>query len=241
MTPAGSTAPAAPPDDRLDAPRSVPDVALARARQPAARRRPGHAPSLGRRRPRPGLHDPRRPPPVRAQGPRAPRDGASTGHGPARRRPPARPLASLGATPGAAPARLPAQLRAPPTDGVDAVESVDDADREAYRHDGRRLVAALVAYLDADASTPPAARTPRPTPRRSSTTWPGGSPRRGTSLTESVALFVAARRPFLAELAGLGRRRTLDPARLGVLYEDASALLDRLLLRLIATHQEAAR
>jgi hypothetical protein len=61
------------------------------------------------------------------------------------------------------------------------------------------------------------------------------------SLTEAVALFVAARRPFLAELAGLGRRRTLDPARLGALYEDASALLDRLLLRLIATHQAATR
>ena len=59
----------------------------------------------------------------------------------------------------------------------------------------------------------------------------------GTSLTESVALFVAARRPFLAELAGLGRRRALDAARLAALYEDASGLLDRLLLRLIATHQ----
>ena len=59
--------------------------------------------------------------------------------------------------------------------------------------------------------------------------------------SSTVALFVAARRPFLAELSGLGRRRTLDPARLGVLYEDASALLDRLLLRLIATHQAATR
>ena len=63
----------------------------------------------------------------------------------------------------------------------------------------------------------------------------------GTSLTESVGLFVAARRPFLDELAGLGRRRALDAARLAALYEDASGLLDRLLLRLIATHQEATR
>ena len=64
---------------------------------------------------------------------------------------------------------------------------------------------------------------------------------RGTSLTEAVALFVAARRPFLDELTGLGRRRTLDAARLAALYEDASGLLDRLLLRLIATFQEATR
>ena len=42
-----------------------------------------------------------------------------------------------------------------------------------------------------------------------------GWPRTATSLTEAVALFVTARRPFLAEIAGLGRRRSLDPARLG--------------------------
>ena len=156
-------------------------------------------------------------------------------------RPPARPLASLGATP----ARLQRIYRRsyamPTTDGVDAVESVDDADREAYRHDGRLLVAALVAYLDADVldtagradAETDAASLVDDLARRLAAS--------GTSLTESVALFVTARRPFLAELAGLGRRRTLDPARLGVLYEDASALLDRLLLRLIATYQEAAR
>jgi hypothetical protein len=63
----------------------------------------------------------------------------------------------------------------------------------------------------------------------------------GTSLTEAVGLFVASRRPFLAELAGLGRRRALDAARLAGLYEDASALLDRLLLRLIETYRETDR
>jgi hypothetical protein len=63
----------------------------------------------------------------------------------------------------------------------------------------------------------------------------------GTSLTEAVGLFVVARRPFLAELAGLGRRRALDAARLAGLYEDASGLLDRLLMRLVATHSEAQR
>jgi hypothetical protein len=38
----------------------------------------------------------------------------------------------------------------------------------------------------------------------------------------------------------IGRRRALDSARLAALYDDASGLLDRLLLRLIATFQEAA-
>ena len=62
----------------------------------------------------------------------------------------------------------------------------------------------------------------------------------GASLTEAVSIFVAARQPFLAELAGLGRRRSLDPTRLADLYGDASALLDRLLLRFIDTCQRSA-
>jgi hypothetical protein len=61
----------------------------------------------------------------------------------------------------------------------------------------------------------------------------------GVGLTEAVGQFVLARRPFLTELAGIGRRRTLDPAHLASLYEDASAVLDRLLLRFIAAHQAA--
>ena len=64
----------------------------------------------------------------------------------------------------------------------------------------------------------------------------------GADLPTQADLFVPAGRIFheLTELSGLGRRRMLDPVRLGGLYEDASGLLDRLLLRLIATHQQAS-
>ncbi len=97
---------------------------------------------------------------------------------------------------------------------------------------------ALVAYLDADAAD----ETARGAAEARAVTVVEDFARTlcaaGTSLTEAVGLFVAARRPFLAELASLGRRRALDAARLGRLYEDASALLDRLLLRLVATYQE---
>jgi len=74
---------------------------------------------------------------------------------------------------------------------------------------------------------------PKETPLSWSTTWPD-------ELTDAVGHFVVARRPFLTELAGIGRRRTLDPAHLASLYEDASAVLDRLLLRFIAAHQAAS-
>jgi len=150
-----------------------------------------------------------------------------------------RPLASLGASPD----RLTRAYRrsyatGEPSHGVPAG---DTAELERYRRDGRRLVAALVAHLDADrsdeaaraAAVDEAVAVVDELARRLSAA--------GTSLTEAVGLFVAARRPFMTELAGLGRRRALDATRLASLYDDASALLDRLLLRLIESYHEASR
>ena len=157
----------------------------------------------------------------------------------ASRRPGSRPLASLGASP----ERLArAYRRSYAIDGAGGQLPSDDAgelDRERYRRDGRQLVEALVAHLDAGDEAA------RERSEADATALVDDLARRlaasGTSLTEAVGLFVAARRPFLAELAGLGRRRTLDAARLGALYDTATGLLDRLLLRLIATYQEASR
>lgn len=160
-------------------------------------------------------------------------------------RPPSRSLTSMGATP----ERLQRVYRQSYSAATSATapgagpmpRGADEADRAAYRQDGRALVTALVAYLDAD----PLDGAGRASAEAEAATLVDELARRlaasRTSLTEAVALFVASRRPFMAELAGLGRRRMLDPARLGGLYEDASGLLDRLLLRLIATHQEASR
>jgi hypothetical protein len=115
---------------------------------------------------------------------------------------------------------------------------VGEPDREAFRRDGRELVEALLAYLDADGHPARAAAegdAGRLTDHLA-TRLAGG----GTSLTESVALFVAARRPFLAELGAIARKRRLDSTRLSSLYDEASGLLDRLLLRFVRAHQEAA-
>lgn len=153
------------------------------------------------------------------------------------RRPEPRLLASLGASP----ERLArAYRRSYRRDGpARRVPTDDGVDRERYRQDGRRLVEALIAHLDAE----PTDNVARALAEGQAATLVDDLARRlrrtGMSLTEAVGLFVASRRPFLAELAGLGRRRALDAARLGRLYEDASGLLDRLLLRLIDTFQEA--
>jgi len=67
----------------------------------------------------------------------------------------------------------------------------------------------------------------------------GTEPELGASeLFEVGGLF--GRGSTLAEIGQLGRRRSLDPSRLAVLYDDASTILDRLLLRFITAYQGAA-
>lgn len=159
-----------------------------------------------------------------------------------RRRGTGRPLASLGASP----ERLNRVYRRHYAADAAASEAAtgprpqsahDELDREAYRQDGRRLIAALIDFLDAEAGD----TVTRDRREAEALAVVDDQAVRlaaaGSSLTEAVSRFVAARQPFLAELAGLGRRRSLDPSRLAALYGDASAILDRLLLRFIATHQ----
>ena len=62
----------------------------------------------------------------------------------------------------------------------------------------------------------------------------------GVPLADSVAMFVSARRPFLAELSVVARRRGVDPLRVGNLYDVSTGLLDRLLLAFVAAHEAAA-
>ena len=121
-----------------------------------------------------------------------------------------------------------------------ADDRADEAEREAYRRAGRRLITTLVAYLDAD---------PEDSKRRRRLESKAGAvvddqARRladsGATLPDAITRFVGARQPFVAELAAIGRRRSLDPTHLAELYGDAWALLDRLLLRFIETHQRNA-
>jgi excisionase family DNA binding protein len=115
--------------------------------------------------------------------------------------------------------------------------ALGNPEREAYRDDGRRLVQALIAHLDAEQ---PAARSAAEEEAGLATDEVA---RRlaaaDTDLADAIAQFVAARRPFLNEIGALAARRTLDPASLSALYQSASDLLDRLLLRLVATYEAA--
>jgi hypothetical protein len=115
----------------------------------------------------------------------------------------------------------------------------DDASRAAFRTDGRRLVEILLAYLDAGGAAQKAVLEADAnalvdqTARRLAAA--------GMSTVEATGAFVTARGPFLAALEALGRRRSLDAPAVMQLYAEAASLLDRLLLRFVATfHRPAA-
>ncbi|HEX7950714.1 MAG TPA: helix-turn-helix domain-containing protein [Candidatus Limnocylindrales bacterium] len=146
---------------------------------------------------------------------------------PARRR-----LAALGATTDRM-NRAYARSYHSPADGRAVVgDRFDDADREAFREEGRRLLSSLMAYLDATTpngrarSEADAVAAARATAARLALG--------GASVPEAAAAFIAARRPFFAELSSLGRRRSLDVASLTALYDEAVAVLDRLLVEFLA-------
>lgn len=109
------------------------------------------------------------------------------------------------------------------------------ADQDAFREDGRRLVAALVRRLD----LPSAAERTRADAEAAEVAASMGRRTGGTDVTLGVAtaMFVAARQPFLTELGAIGRRRALSPGQLSSLYDEASAVLDQLLLAFLDGYQ----
>jgi len=148
-----------------------------------------------------------------------------------------RPLAELGATSDRVTRAYARSYRS--RDGSGPVrDRFDEDERIAFREDGRRLVAALLGYLDAEG---PAARAG----------WEADATRLveatatrlragGADIGMAIGAFTGARRPFMTELAAIGRRRSLDVAALAATYEAAVELLDRLLLRFVTAFQKGS-
>lgn len=147
-------------------------------------------------------------------------------------------IASLGATP----QRLTdAYRRTYQADGgsvPNPFDAVLEADRETFRQTGRLLVEALVRHLDEHGEAhrkvglDEALGLSRSLGARLAAS--------GMSLTESVALFVAARRPFMGELGALARRRSLDSRQVARLLDLASEALDGCLLTFIEGHRTSS-
>jgi excisionase family DNA binding protein len=116
----------------------------------------------------------------------------------------------------------------------DPVQAIPESDRGAFRENGRHLVSALVEHLDHDGA---ARRAALEEAQRTAQELGVHLAHSGASLTEAVALFVAARRPFMSELGALARRRALDSRQVSMLFDKASAALDQCLLSFVSGHQ----
>jgi excisionase family DNA binding protein len=122
--------------------------------------------------------------------------------------------------------------------GPDPRAHVPASERESFRENGRRLVDALVRHLDETGAG-------RASAERDAVDLAALLGERlalnGVALADGVAMFVSARRPFLAELSVVARRRGVDALRIGDLYDVSTGLLDRLLLAFVAAHETATR
>ena len=122
--------------------------------------------------------------------------------------------------------------------GPDPRTRVPAADRDSFRDLGRQLVDALVRHLDETGQA-------RAMAEREAIDLAAHIGERlalyGVPLSEGVAMFVSARRPFLAELSVVARRRGVEAAKIGDLFDSSTWLLDRLLLAFVAGHEVVAR
>lgn len=143
-----------------------------------------------------------------------------------------RSLSDLGATPDRL-ARVHARTYRT-TRGPTPRERFGPTARAEFREDGRRLVSSLLAYLDSDDRDVRAAAEADAVAIMEATAARLASA--GADAVEVVGTYLRARRPFLGEIAALGRRRALDGPALTSLYDEAAALLDRLLLHLLTAH-----
>jgi excisionase family DNA binding protein len=155
----------------------------------------------------------------------------------ARRTGPEGALASLGSTPD----RLSAAYRRRYSEHhaeIDPRMRVPADDRDAFRDLGRSLVDALVRHLDQTGQA-------RALAEREAIDLSAHLGERlaihAVPLADAVSMFVSARRPFLAELGVVARRRGLDTARIGDLFDSSTWLLDRLLLAFVAGHEVVTR
>lgn len=155
----------------------------------------------------------------------------------ARRTGPTGSLAALGATPDRLSAAYRRRYGEPHGLGPDARDTIPTEERESFRDAGTRLVDAMVRHIDQ-------AGPGRALAERDALDLAAYLGERlavnDVPLADSVSMFIAARRPFLAELSLVARRRAVDAARVGELYDTATGLLDRLLLAFVAAHEMAA-
>ncbi len=118
-----------------------------------------------------------------------------------------------------------------------SIETLPACAREPFRECGRRMVTALVAYLDA-----PRGKTGDrlgAAAECAAVSYGRVAAGNHVPIADTIALFLRFRAPFLHELGALARRRALDATEAIGLLEAASDALDRLLPAVVAGHEAA--
>ena len=153
-------------------------------------------------------------------------------------RPAARPsLTDMGETPGrmARGYRLAAEAE---HGRIPWVDELDEAQRDRFRGYGRSIVTSLVAGLDTDDERRRAELLRDA--EAACTEYGRVAGREGLGGATTADLFLRFRRPFLAELGALARRREFDATATSTLIADANAALDGLLLATMRGWEAAA-
>jgi excisionase family DNA binding protein len=121
----------------------------------------------------------------------------------------------------------------PPATGLVSTVAPDEAGREAFREAGLRLVEALVDVVDAATDEQLAEAESRA--RQGTVELARLLAARKVGLSAALEGFIVARRPFLTEIARIGRSGQLTATEVGVLFERSALLLDRLVITFAAT------
>ena len=118
------------------------------------------------------------------------------------------------------------------------VATLDNDDRERFRILGRQVAACLAAHLDEPIDETRAHHLSEAAAAAAEYGRHGAAA--GGSLSDVVEGFLAFRRPFLAELGTVGRRRGFDADEVTRLFADAERALDRLLVATMTGHSVAS-
>ena len=111
--------------------------------------------------------------------------------------------------------------------------TLSETQRAWFRERGTRLVAGLLAHLDAEGDTAAALLASAEAHARD---YGAEAARLGASLSDTVEGFLRFRKPFVDELAVLARRRGLDTREATALLADSESALDRLLVAVMVGH-----
>jgi len=112
--------------------------------------------------------------------------------------------------------------------------ALTEAERTDFRLRGRRLLETLIQHLDATDRA--AAELLLEQAAGEAADYGRTAAALGLTLSDTVQGFLRFRTPFVAELAGIARKKGLDTREATALLVDAEAVMDRLLVSVMTGH-----